>query len=105
MDGCEGDQVQCGETQGGKEEDLKDHKEEQDLKDLKDHKEKEDRGVEKAGVGKGTGWHWWRSGVVTMVANASAPHFVDNHRRILWSPERTHRMKATSDKWLGKRFG
>ena len=51
MDGCEGDQVQCGETQGGKEEDLKDHKE---------HKE-EDR-VEKAGVGKGTGWHWWRSG-------------------------------------------
>ena len=42
MDGCEGDQVQCGETQGGKEEDLKDHKEE------------EDRGVEKAGVGKGT---------------------------------------------------
>ena len=56
MDGCEGDQVQCGETQGGKEEDLKDHKEE------------EDRGVEKAGVGKGTGWHWWRSGVVTMVA-------------------------------------
>ena len=27
MDGCEGDQVQCGETQGGKEEDLKDHKE------------------------------------------------------------------------------
>ena len=59
MDGCEGDQVQCGETQGGKEE---------DLKDLKDHKEEEDRGVEKAGVGKGTGWHWWRSGVVTMVA-------------------------------------
>ena len=57
MDGCEGDQVQCGETQGGKEEDLKDHKEE------------EDRRVEKAGVGKGTGWHWWRSGVVTMVAN------------------------------------
>ena len=54
MDGCEDDQVQCGETQGGKE-------------DLKDHKE-EDRGVEKAGVGKGTGWHWWRSGVVTMVA-------------------------------------
>ena len=54
MDGCEGDQVQCGETQGGKEEDLKDHKEE------------EDRGVEKAGVGKGTGWHWWRSGEVTM---------------------------------------
>ena len=50
MDGCEGDQVQCGETQGGKEEDLKDHKEE------------EDRRVEKAGVGKGTGWHWWRSG-------------------------------------------
>ena len=45
MDGCEGDQVQCGETQGGKEEDLK-----------------EDRRVEKAGVGKGTGWHWWRSG-------------------------------------------
>lgn len=41
MDGCEGDQVQCGETQGGKE-------------DLKDHKEEEDRGVEKAGVGKGT---------------------------------------------------
>ena len=74
MDGCEGDQVQCGETQGGKEE---------DLKDLKDHKEEEDRGVEKAGVGKGTGWHWWRSGVVTMLANASAPHFVDNHRRIL----------------------
>ena len=37
--------------------------------------------------------------------NASAPHFVDNHRRILWSPERTHGMKATSDKWLGKRFG
>ena len=58
MDGCEGDQVQCGETQGGKE----------DLKDHKDHKEEEDRGVEKAGVGKGTGWHWWRSGVVTMVA-------------------------------------
>ena len=44
MDGCEGDQVQCGETQGGKE----------DLKDHKDHKEEEDRGVEKAGVGKGT---------------------------------------------------
>ena len=62
MDGCEGDQVQCGETQGGKEQDLK------DLKDHKDHKEEEDRGVEKAGVGKGTGWHWWRSGVVTMVA-------------------------------------
>jgi len=41
MDGCEGDQVQCGETQGGKE-------------DLKDHKEEEDGGVEKAGVGKGT---------------------------------------------------
>jgi len=57
MDGCEGDQVQCGETQGGKE------------KDLKDHKEEEDRRVEKAGVGKGTGWHWWRSGGVTMVAN------------------------------------
>ena len=55
MDGCEGDQVQCGETQGGKEEDLKDLKE-------------EECGVEKAGVGKGTGWHWWRSGVVTMVA-------------------------------------
>ena len=49
MDGCEGDQVQCGETQGGKEEDLKDLKE-------------EECGVEKAGVGKGTGWHWWRSG-------------------------------------------
>ena len=50
MDGCEGDQVQCGETQGGKEEDLKDHKKEEGLR------------VEKAGVGKGTGWHWWRSG-------------------------------------------
>jgi len=70
MDGCEGDQVQCGETQGGKE-------------DLKDHKEEEDRGVEKAGVGKGTGWHWSLRSSDDGGDNASAPHFVDNHRRIL----------------------
>ena len=34
MDGCEGDQVQCGETQGGKEEDLKDLKEEEKRQEL-----------------------------------------------------------------------
>jgi len=71
MDGCEGDQVQCGETQGGKEEDLKDHKEE------------EDRGVEKAGVGKGTMALVALRGSDDGGDNASAPHFVDNHRRIL----------------------
>ena len=81
MDGCEGDQVQCGETQGGKEEDLKDTRR---------------QGGSQGSQGGGGSWgrkgRSWQRHWMALVAlrssddggdNASAPHFVDNHRRIL----------------------